>query len=144
MSSYLFFGIFFAFLTGAAAWLFEPWSKRAAVTLGCIGVFAGSAAGGLEIIRTLGTTGIDLPGFFRLPILLLGPAGALHAARYLSDSARKGVFYCFYNATFAAMLAVTCLTSHWLFFLIAWEFMGAFSFALVLFEHAEHGTGKAA
>ena len=72
---------------------------------------------------------------YRIPIIFTGFAAAIHAPGYLKghSNGRTGIFQLFFNFTLGAMYAVT-EAQNFIPFIIAWELMGLFSFALVAFD----------
>ncbi len=87
----------------------------------------------------------DCWAVFRLAVLILGAAGAIHSHGYLRGHGenRAGVYWFFYNITVAAMLAVTYQENP-VCFLVAWEIMGIASFALVAFDYRTKQVLRAA
>lgn len=83
---------------------------------------------------------------FLLPVVVVGSLSALHAVGYLSGKhgdGRLGLFWFFYNLTLASMIGVTQASGP-VAFLLAWEGMGLFSFALVAFDHHSRESMRAA
>ncbi len=83
--------------------------------------------------------------WFRLPIGMIGIAAILHAVGYLRGHGddRGGVFWSLFLGTLASMLCVT-FAEGFLSFLVFWELMGIFSFALVAFEYRSRTVMRAA
>lgn len=113
-----------------------------AVKLGCAGVLAGTATAAVPAVAGLLSDPVNL---FRLPVLILGAAGAIHSVGYLRGHGEEkaGVYFFFYSLTVAAMLGVT-LAIKPLSFLVMWELMGIASFALVAFDNRSAETRRAA
>ena len=87
-----------------------------------------------------------LPLLFLLPVLVVGSLAGIHAVGYLSGkhgSGRLGLFWFLFNLTLAMMIGVTQADQP-VTFLLAWEGMGLFSFALVAFEHQSRESMRAA
>ncbi len=87
-----------------------------------------------------------LPALFLLPVVVVGSLSAVHAVGYLSGKhgdGRLGLFWFFYNLTLASMIGVTQASGP-VAFLLAWECMGLFSFALVAFDHHSRESMRAA
>ena len=114
---------------------------RLAGQIGSGTLLAGAVMG---LVRAL----VVLPGYgdlFRIPILLLAAAGALHAPGYLKGHGeeRAGIYWFFCNLTVAFMLLVT-LAQNFISFLLCWEMMGMMSFALVAFDWKKQQSLRAA
>ena len=109
--------------------------------IGSITLLAGAVAG----LCGVGWNSLQYGDLFRIPILLLAGAGALHAPGYLKGHGeeRAGSFWFFNNLTVAFMLLVT-LAQNFIIFLLCWEMMGMMSFALVAFEWKKSQSMRAA
>ena len=110
--------------------------------IGCAGLLAGIVLAAIPVC--VGLSG-DPANLFRIPILLLGAAGACFSPEYLRGhgSQRSGIYYFFFNLTVAAMLGVTVASAP-LPFLVMWEIMGLASFALVAFDYKSGQVARAA
>lgn len=99
--------------------------------VGCGCLLAGAVSGLLGVDWAF----LQYGDFFRIPVLLLAGAGALHAPGYLKGHGeeRAGVYWFFNNLTALFMLLVT-LAENFIVFLLCWEMMGMMSFALVAFD----------
>ena len=88
--------------------------------------------------------GDGLSSLFQLPVYVVGCCAAVHAYGYLRGHAegREGAFWLFFNGMLASMVWVT-VASGFLEFLVAWELMGAMSFALVAFEYRSKDSAGA-
>ena len=114
---------------------------------------AGTLCGGtlaaiiMQILCYCHDGGFAVRDLFAFPVLILGLAGAIHSIGYLAGhgSERSGTYWFFFNLTAAAMLAVTAVdsASNPLSFLLAWEIMGAASFALVIFDRHNQNACRA-
>ena len=126
---------------GALAALFCGRKNTAANWIGGGSLAIGSAFGIVAV--TIGGTGWET--FFQIPILVLAAAGALYSPGYLAGHGeeRSNIYWFFFNLTAAAMLCVT-LAEKPLPFLLAWEFMGLTSGALVMFDRKEESARRAA
>lgn len=115
---------------------------RWASVFGCAGMLSGCAAAAVAVLADFAG---DVNNVFRLSILLLGAAGAVHSIGYLNGHGkeRSGLYFFLYNLTVSAMLGVT-LAIRELPFLVLWELMGAASFALVAFDFKSERTVRAA
>ena len=131
-----------AMLAGAFGALFSGKKVSLAQKIGCAGLLAGAAAASVPAIAGLFS---DFANVFRLPVLILGAAGAVHSLGYLKGHGeeRSGLYFFFYNLTVAAMLGGT-LAQKQLPFLVLWEVMGLASFALVAFDSHSASTRRAA
>ncbi|NMA20356.1 MAG: hypothetical protein GX927_07230 [Lentisphaerae bacterium] len=131
--------------------LFCNFRGRAATALGL-----GSCLAGTVIALVWGLVRIILAGagdytefiscLFLLPVVVVGGLSAVHAVGYMSGEhgdGRLGIFWFFYNLTLASMIGVTQASSP-IPFLLAWEAMGLFSFALVAFDHHSRESMQAA
>ena len=95
---------------------------------------------------TLPGCGEFMRAWFLLPIICVGILSALHSIAYLDKSfspLRRGVYWFFFNMTVAMMLLVT-QAEHPVIFLLAWEGMGLFSFALIMFDYKQKENMHAA
>lgn len=125
---------------GVIAWILRrrPW---AAVIPGA-GLLAAGVLSALvlQIFGYINVGGFSPRDIFVFPVLLLGLAAAMHSVGYLAGHGeeRSGSYWFFFNLTIAAMLAVISAETP-LEFLLAWEIMGAASFALVIFDR-DHGN----
>ena len=110
--------------------------------IGCCGLLAGIILFAIPVCAGLFADPINL---FRVPVLILGAAGACFSPQYLKGhgSQRSGIYYFFFNLTVAAMLGVTIMNSP-LPFLVMWEVMGLASFALVAFDYKSRQVARAA
>ncbi len=78
---------------------------------------------------------------FLLPMYALAPVCALHAIDYVKE--RRNIFWFFFQMLLASMILVPVVDmGEPVPFLLAWELMGAFSFALVFFEYRKNGIGR--
>lgn len=128
----------------AAAWLTGKFPK-AATASGILFLTAGMVSGIISTIMRYKCGTMTAGDIFALPVMILALTAAVHSVGYLKGHGeeRSGSYWCFFNLTAAAMYAVTASTSA-IQFLIAWEIMGAASFALVLFDRHNENSGKAA
>jgi len=87
----------------------------------------------------------ELAALFMIPVAVVGALAAIHSTGYLRghDKNKAGVYWFFFEMTLAAMLCVLLMVTP-LTFLLAWELMGIFSFALVAYEYRESLTRRAA
>ena len=110
--------------------------------LGCSGTITGAVIALIPVVAGIFDYKVNT---FRLPILILAAAGALHSIGYLRGHGeeRGGIYFFFYNLTAAAMLAVT-LVIRPLHFLVMWEVMSMASFMLVCFDYKNGKTVRAA
>jgi len=128
----------------AAAWLSGRWPK-AATSCGLLSVTAGMIFGIVDmILRTKNGIPLTASDIFALPVMILTLAAAIHSVGYLKGHGdeRSGSYWCFFNLTAAAMLTVVFAGSAYT-FLLAWEVMGAASFALVLFDRHNENSSRA-
>ena len=111
--------------------------KPLAAAVAGSGLLCCGALGGLVLLVSLfyKECGFNLNNLFLFPVMLLALAAAIHSLGYLAGhgSERSGSYWCFFNLTVAAMIMVTQAGTE-LEFLLAWEVMGAASFALVIFD----------
>lgn len=105
----------------------------AAAIVGCGALTAGVLSALALTVFTC--TGYPASDIFLLPVLILALAAGFHSLGYLAGhgSERSGYYWCFFNLTVLAMIFVTQAKSP-MQFLLAWEVMGAASFALVIFD----------
>ncbi len=117
--------------------------KRPALSqvIGCAGLISGIIVSAISVCAGLP----DYVNLFRIPILILGLAGAWFSPQYLKGhgSQRSGIYYFFFNLTVAAMLGVTIMNRP-IPFLVMWEIMGLASFALVAFDYKSRQVARAA
>ena len=117
--------------------------KRPALSqvIGCAGLISGIIVSAISVCAGLP----DYVNLFRIPILILGLAGAWFSPQYLKGhgSQRSGIYYFFFNLTVAAMLGVTIMERP-IPFLVMWEIMGLASFALVAFDYKSRQVARAA
>ncbi|MBO5668396.1 MAG: hypothetical protein J6S43_04650 [Lentisphaeria bacterium] len=117
----------------------------AATAAGC-GTLCGSSAAGLIMLGCQGIagTGFAMHNLFLLPVLLLALTAGIHSPGYLAGHGdeHSSSYWCFLNLTAAAMVWVT-QSANALNFLLAWEIMGAASFALVIFDRHNRGALRA-
>jgi len=130
--------------TGGVLSLLLTRREKAAALTGCFSCIAALAAE-LFFVLASGKAEVSDGLFFLLPVVIVGFFAAVHSLGYLKGHAgpRTGVYWFFFNATIAAMLAVLRETEL-LRFIIAWELMGLFSFFLVMFDAAEKKVVRAA
>ncbi|MBQ4330074.1 MAG: hypothetical protein IJC27_10160 [Lentisphaeria bacterium] len=105
----------------------------AAAVAGCGALTAGALS---ALALTFFTcTAYPRSDIFLLPVLILALAAGFHSLGYLSGhgSERSGYYWCFFDLTVLAMIFVTQAQTS-MQFLLAWEIMGAASFALVIFD----------
>ena len=116
-------------------------NHRLAGRIGSWSLFAGAVVG---LIRAFSVTP-EYGDLFRIPILLLAGAGAVHAPGYLKGHGeeRAGLYWFFCNLTAAFMLLVT-MAQNFIAFLLCWEMMGMMSFALVAFDWQKQQSMRAA
>ena len=99
-------------------------------------IYRGASGSYIEFLRA----------WFLLPIIFVGILSALHSPAYLDagySCLRRGLYWFFFNLMLATMLLVTWVSQP-IVFLLAWEGMGLFSFALVLFEYRHKDNLRAA
>lgn len=140
-------------ISGICALVTNRHGEKVPTAIGCFGGIisiliglAGTLASMLMPDQFSSALSIGRDAFlFALPILLVGIGASVHACGYLNGhiSGRYGIFWFCFNLTLASMLMVTVSDSLFK-FLLAWEAMGIFSFALVAFEYKEAKTVKAA
>lgn len=131
--------------------LFCNFRGRTATGLGLGSSLAGSLIALVWVlVRIIRASSADytifLSSLFLLPIVVVGCLSAVHAVGYLSGKhgdGRLGLFWFFYNLTLASMIGVTQAGGP-VAFLLAWEAMGLFSFALVAFDHHSRESMRAA
>lgn len=130
---------------------------RLATLSGITFLIAGVVLSGVELVTELQAwTGKIALNWFQFPVLVLALAAALYSPGYLHGhgSDRSNVYWFFFNITVAAMLMVTRITQMWtlwsagialkgLVFMLAWEIMGAASFALVMFDRHSQTARRA-
>lgn len=135
-----------AVMAAGALAAFALQRKTKAATAVGAGTLCGSALAGLVILGTQWFAGMDFSvnRLFLLPVLLLALTAGIHSIGYLAGhgSERSGSYWCLFNLTAAAMIWVTQSTGA-LTFLLAWEIMGAASFALVIFDRRTPGALRA-
>ncbi len=129
-------------LAGGTGALIAGKKPSLAAKTGCAGLLAGTVIAAIPAGAGLFVDHINV---FRIPVLLLGAAGAVHSLGYLRGHGeeRSGLYFFFYNLTVSAMLGVT-LAIRPLPFLVLWEIMGIASFVLVAFDYKSQQTLRAA
>lgn len=127
---------------GGAGALASGRKSSLARVIGFCGLLPGIVLFAIPVCAGLFADPINL---FRIPILILGAAGAFFSPQYLKGhgSQRSSIYYFFFNLTVAAMLGVTIMNSP-LPFLVMWEVMGLASFALVAFDYKSRQVARAA
>ena len=117
---------------GLAAFLLRR-KPFAAAVVGCGALIAGALSA--LALTVFSCTGNPVRDIFLLTVLILAPAAGFHSIGYLAGhgSERSGYYWCFFDLTVLAMMCVTQAQTA-VQFLVAWEIMGAASFALVIFD----------
>lgn len=132
-------------------------NARLATVSGITFLIAGVLLSGVELATELQAwTGKIAMNWFLVPVLVLALAAACYSPGYLRGhgSERSNVYWFFLNITVAAMVMVVKMTQMWglwsaapvmkgLVFMLAWEIMGAASFALVMFDRHSQSARRA-
>ena len=132
-------------------------NTRIATASGMMFLIAGVSLSGVELALELQAwTGEIAMNWFQFPVLILALAAAFYSPGYLRGhgSERANVYWFFLNTTVAAMVLVTRLIQMWglwqvsmaakgAAFMLAWEIMGAASFALVMFDRHASSARRA-